>query len=140
MTHPVGALAVVRGEGWNEGRGNNEAANCGDIQEAGPLTPKAVAGGVARGLATSPRLATAPRSNRKGKAKAWEEEDEDIEDDIEETFTDKRLATLLRWRKASTVVDTGLGAGVKLERAKGKVTVSLEKRQEYKHTQGAVST
>ncbi|KAG5717881.1 hypothetical protein E4T56_gene1440 [Termitomyces sp. T112] len=135
--HPVGALAVVRGEGWNEGRGDNEAANCGDIQEAGPSTPKAAAGGVARGLATSPRLVTTLRSKRKGKAKAWEEEDEDIEDDIEETFTDKHLAMLLRWRKASMVVDTGLGAGVKLERAKGKVTVSLEKRQEYKRTQGA---
>ncbi|KAG5332821.1 hypothetical protein C0989_006516 [Termitomyces sp. Mn162] len=34
------------------------------------------------------------------------------------------------------VVDTGLGAGVKLEKAKGKVTVSLEKRQEYKRMQG----
>ncbi|KAG5333478.1 hypothetical protein C0989_005762, partial [Termitomyces sp. Mn162] len=40
-------------------------------------------------------------------------------------------------QKASTVVDTGLGAGVKLEKAKGKVTVSLEKQQEYKHIQGA---
>ncbi|KAG5723850.1 hypothetical protein E4T56_gene9851 [Termitomyces sp. T112] len=135
--HPVGALAVVREEGWNEGHGDNEVANCGDIQEAGPSTPKAAAGGITRGLATSPRLATTPRSKRKGKAKAREEEDEDIEDDIEEMFTDKCLATLLRWQKASTVVDTGLGAGVKLERAKGKVTVLLEKRQEYKCTQGA---
>ncbi|KAG5332036.1 hypothetical protein C0989_007404 [Termitomyces sp. Mn162] len=31
----------------------------------------------------------------------------------------------------------GLGAGVKLDKAKGKVTVSLEKWQEYKRTQGA---
>ncbi|KAG5348943.1 hypothetical protein C0989_007047 [Termitomyces sp. Mn162] len=56
---------------------------------------------------------------------------------IEEMFTDKRLATLLHWQKASTVVDTGLGAGMKLEKAKGKVTVSLAKRQEYKCMQGA---
>ncbi|KAG5349333.1 hypothetical protein C0989_004571, partial [Termitomyces sp. Mn162] len=134
--HPVGALVVARGEGWSEGCGDNEAANCGDIQEAGPSTPKAAAGGVARGLAMSPRLATTPRSKGKGKGKAREEEDEDIEDQIEETFTDKHLVTLLRWRKALMVVDTGLGAGVKLEKAKGKVTVLLEKRQEYKRTQG----
>ncbi|KNZ71316.1 hypothetical protein J132_00042, partial [Termitomyces sp. J132] len=84
-------------------------------------------------------LATTPRSKGKGKgkAKAQDEEDEDIEDHVEETFTDKRLATLLRWRRTTTVVDTGLGAGVKLDKAKGKVTVSLERRQEYKRTQGA---
>ncbi|KAG5718569.1 hypothetical protein E4T56_gene16499 [Termitomyces sp. T112] len=76
--HPVGALAVARGEGQSEGCGDDEAANCGDIQEAGLLTPKAAAGGVARGLATSPRLATTPRSKGKGKGKAREEEDEDI--------------------------------------------------------------
>ncbi|KAG5348765.1 hypothetical protein C0989_008392, partial [Termitomyces sp. Mn162] len=61
-------------------------------------------------------------------------------DQIEETFTDKHLVALLHWQKALTVVDTGLGARVKLEKAKGKVTVLLEKRQEYKHTQGAVGT
>ncbi|KAG5716133.1 hypothetical protein E4T56_gene10937 [Termitomyces sp. T112] len=115
--HPVGALAVARGEGWSKGHEDDEAANCGDIQEVGPLTPKAGAGGVARGLATSPRMATTPRSKGKGKGKAWEEEDKDIE--------------------ALTVVDAGLGAGVKLEKAKGKVTVSLEKQQEYKRTQEA---
>ncbi|KAG5331695.1 hypothetical protein C0989_007442 [Termitomyces sp. Mn162] len=60
-----------------------------------------------------------------------------LQDHIEETFTDKCLATLLHWQKASMVVDTGLGAGMKLEKAKGKVTVSLEKRQEYKRMQGA---
>ncbi|KNZ77651.1 hypothetical protein J132_04686 [Termitomyces sp. J132] len=52
--HLVGALAVARGEGWSEGCGGEEAANCGDIQEAGLSTPKAAAGSVARGLATSP--------------------------------------------------------------------------------------
>ncbi|KNZ78615.1 hypothetical protein J132_11056 [Termitomyces sp. J132] len=137
--HPVGALAVARGEGRSESRRNKEAVNCGDIQEAGPSTPKAAAGGVARGLATSPKLATTPKSKGKGKgkAKAQDEEDEDIEDHVEETFTNKRLAMLLQWRRTTTVVDTGLGAGVKLDKAKGKVTVSLEKRQEYKCTQGA---
>ncbi|KAG5732286.1 hypothetical protein E4T56_gene11368 [Termitomyces sp. T112] len=59
------------------------------------------------------------------------------EEQIEEMFTDKRLATLLHWQKASTVVDTGLGAGMKLEKAKGKVTVLLVKQQEYKRMQGA---
>ncbi|KAG5332550.1 hypothetical protein C0989_006885, partial [Termitomyces sp. Mn162] len=135
--HPVGVLVVARGEGQSEGCGGDEAANCGDIQEAGPLTPKAAAGSVARGLATSPRLVTTPRSKGKGKAKAQDKEDEDIEEQIEEMFTDKCLATLLHWRKASMVVDTGLGAGVKLEKAKGKVTVLLAKQQEYKRTQGA---
>ncbi|KAG5348890.1 hypothetical protein C0989_007411 [Termitomyces sp. Mn162] len=134
--YPVGALAVARREGWSKGRRGKEAANCGDIQEAGPSTPKAVAGSVASGLAMSPQLATTPRSKGKGKAKAQDEEDEDIEEQIEETFTNKRLATLLCWQKALMVVDTGLGAGVKLEKAKGKVTVSLAKQQEYKRTQG----
>ncbi|KNZ76627.1 hypothetical protein J132_09372 [Termitomyces sp. J132] len=135
--HLVGVLAVARGEGRSEGCGDNEAVNRGDIQKVGPLTPKAVAGGVARGLATLPRLGTTPRSKGKGKGKAQDKEDEDIEDQIEEMFTNKHLAALLRWQKALMVVDTGLGAGVKLEKAKGKVMVSLEKRQEYKHTQGA---
>ncbi|KAG5730751.1 hypothetical protein E4T56_gene3514 [Termitomyces sp. T112] len=68
--HPVGALAVARGEGQSNGCGGNEVANRGDIQEAGPSTPKAAAGGIARGLAMSPQLATTPRSKGKGKAKA----------------------------------------------------------------------
>ncbi|KNZ72632.1 hypothetical protein J132_02225 [Termitomyces sp. J132] len=62
--HPVGALAVARGEGQGKGRGDDEAANHRDIQEAGPSTPKAAAGGVAR------ELATTPRSKGKGKGKA----------------------------------------------------------------------
>ncbi|KAG5349313.1 hypothetical protein C0989_004706 [Termitomyces sp. Mn162] len=135
--HPVGALAVVRGEGQSKGREDDEAADRRDIQAAGPSTPKAAAGSVARGLAMSPRLATTPRSKGKGKGKAQDKEDEDTEDQIEETFTDKCLAILLHWQKALTVVDTGMGARVKLEKAKGKVTVSLEKRQEYKCMQGA---
>ncbi|KAG5347433.1 hypothetical protein C0989_011883, partial [Termitomyces sp. Mn162] len=73
--HLVGALAVARGEGRSEGCRNKEAANRGDIQEAGPLTPKAAAGGVARGLATTPKS----KGKGKGKAKAQDEEDEDIE-------------------------------------------------------------
>ncbi|KAG5333509.1 hypothetical protein C0989_005607 [Termitomyces sp. Mn162] len=79
--HPVGVLVVVRGEGWSKGRRGEEAANCGDIQEAGPLTPKAVVGGIARGLATT------LRSKGKGKGKARDEEDEDIEEQIEEFAT-----------------------------------------------------
>ncbi|KAG5333236.1 hypothetical protein C0989_006012 [Termitomyces sp. Mn162] len=95
--HPVGALAVARGEGWSKGHGGEEAANCGDTQEVGPSTPKAAAGGIARGLAMLPRLVTTLRSKGKGKAKARDEEDEDIEEQIEETFTDKHLAALLHW-------------------------------------------
>ncbi|KAG5349472.1 hypothetical protein C0989_003589 [Termitomyces sp. Mn162] len=109
--HPVGVLAVARGEGRSKGHGGEEAANHGDIQEVGPLTPKAVAGGVTR------------ESKGKGKAKARDKEDKDIEEQIEETFTDKCLATLLHWQKASTVVDTSLRAGMKLEKAKGKEEV-----------------
>ncbi|KAG5719791.1 hypothetical protein E4T56_gene7272 [Termitomyces sp. T112] len=48
--HPVGALVVARGEGQSEGCGDDEAANHGNIQEVGPLTPKPVAGGITRGL------------------------------------------------------------------------------------------
>ncbi|KAG5348995.1 hypothetical protein C0989_006662 [Termitomyces sp. Mn162] len=67
--HPVGALAVARGEEWSEGHGSEERANCGDIIEEGPLTPKAAAGSIARGLATLPRLATTPRGKGEGKGK-----------------------------------------------------------------------
>ncbi|KAG5723666.1 hypothetical protein E4T56_gene20276 [Termitomyces sp. T112] len=74
--HLVGALVVARGE--EQSKGHRGEANCGDIQE-GPLTPKAVAGSIARGLATSPRLATTLRSKGKGKGKVQEEDDEDIE-------------------------------------------------------------
>ncbi|KAG5715698.1 hypothetical protein E4T56_gene532 [Termitomyces sp. T112] len=109
--HPVGALAVARGEGRSKGCRGKKAANHRDIQEAGPSIPKAAAGSVARGLVTSPQLATTPRNKGKGKAKAQDKEDKDIEEQIEETFTNKHLATLLHWQKASTVVDTGLGAG-----------------------------
>ncbi|KNZ76554.1 hypothetical protein J132_09636 [Termitomyces sp. J132] len=111
--HLVGALAVARGEGRSEGRRNEEAANRGDIQEAGPSTPKAATGGVARGLATSPKLATTPKSKGKGKgkAKAQDEEDEDIEDHVEETFTDKRLVTLLRCATTAGQITTQKAAG-----------------------------
>ncbi|KAG5349246.1 hypothetical protein C0989_005037 [Termitomyces sp. Mn162] len=62
--HLVGVLAVARGEGQSKGHEDNEAADCRDIQAAGPLTPKAAAGSIARGLATT------PRSKGKGKGKA----------------------------------------------------------------------
>ncbi|KAG5349135.1 hypothetical protein C0989_005679 [Termitomyces sp. Mn162] len=68
--HPVGALVVAREEGWSKGHGGKEVANHGDIQEVGPLTPKAVASGIARRLATLPQLVTTLRSKGKGKAKA----------------------------------------------------------------------
>ncbi|KAG5338169.1 hypothetical protein C0989_008094 [Termitomyces sp. Mn162] len=68
MMHLVGALVVVRGEEQSKGHEGKEMANCGDIQEVGPSTPKAAAGGIARGLATSPRLVTTPRNKGKGKA------------------------------------------------------------------------
>ncbi|KAG5337582.1 hypothetical protein C0989_009267 [Termitomyces sp. Mn162] len=50
--------------------------------EAGPLTPKAAAGSIARGLATLPRLATTSRSKGKGKGKgkAQDKDNKDIED------------------------------------------------------------
>ncbi|KAG5332820.1 hypothetical protein C0989_006515, partial [Termitomyces sp. Mn162] len=60
--HLVGALVVARGEGWSEGCGGEEAANCGDIQEAGPSTPKAMAGGVAT-------IGDNPKEQRKGEGK-----------------------------------------------------------------------
>ncbi|KAG5349806.1 hypothetical protein C0989_001797 [Termitomyces sp. Mn162] len=63
-------VAVVREEGQSEGCRGEEEANRGDIQEVGPSTPKAAAGGVARGLATSPQLVTTLRSKGKEKAKA----------------------------------------------------------------------
>ncbi|KNZ80869.1 hypothetical protein J132_04128 [Termitomyces sp. J132] len=93
--HLVGVLMVARGEEWSKGCEGEEMANHGNIQEAGPLTPKAVASSIARGLAILPRLATTPRS--KGKGKAQEEEGEDIEEQIEESFTDKHLAIFLCW-------------------------------------------
>ncbi|KAG5348661.1 hypothetical protein C0989_009128 [Termitomyces sp. Mn162] len=70
--HPVDALVVAREEEWSKGHGGKERVNCGDIMEAGPLTPKAVAGGIARGLVMLPRLATTLRSKgkEKGKGKA----------------------------------------------------------------------
>ncbi|KAG5732280.1 hypothetical protein E4T56_gene11379 [Termitomyces sp. T112] len=46
--HPISVLAVARGEEQSEGHKGEETANCGDIQEAGPLTPKAVAGGITK--------------------------------------------------------------------------------------------
>ncbi|KAG5333522.1 hypothetical protein C0989_005593, partial [Termitomyces sp. Mn162] len=56
---------------------------------------------------------------------------------IEETFSNKCLVTLLYWQKALTMVDTGLGAGLVLKKAKGKVIMLLNKQQEFKHMQGA---
>ncbi|KAG5730953.1 hypothetical protein E4T56_gene7152 [Termitomyces sp. T112] len=84
--HLVDALVVVRGKEWSKGCGGKEKADCGDIQKD-PSTPKAATGGVARGLVTLPRLATTLRSKEKGKAQ--EEDDKDIEEQLEDTFSNK---------------------------------------------------
>ncbi|KAG5726760.1 hypothetical protein E4T56_gene1154 [Termitomyces sp. T112] len=91
---------------------------------------------IAQGLVTLPRVATTPKGKGKGKVKARkEEEDEEIEKPIENSFTNKQLATLLCWQKALTVVDTGMGTGVVLEKAKRKSMVLLEERQAFKECQ-----
>ncbi|KAG5732228.1 hypothetical protein E4T56_gene11500 [Termitomyces sp. T112] len=107
--HLVGALAVARGEGWSKGCGDDEA------------------------LVASLEGWRQPQG-AKGRGR---ERHETRRTKILRIKLKKRLAALLCWQKTSTVVDTGLEAGMKLEKAKGKVTVSLEKRQEYKRTQGA---
>ncbi|KAG5353340.1 hypothetical protein C0989_007784 [Termitomyces sp. Mn162] len=66
MMHSVGVLAVARGEEWSKGHGGKERANCRDITEEGPSTPKAAAGGVTRGLATALR----GKGEGKGKGRA----------------------------------------------------------------------
>ncbi|KAG5335136.1 hypothetical protein C0989_002322, partial [Termitomyces sp. Mn162] len=67
--HPLGVLVVVRSKEWSKDHGSEERANCGDIMEASPSTPKAAAGSVAKGLATLPRVVTTSRSKEKGKGK-----------------------------------------------------------------------
>ncbi|KAG5721940.1 hypothetical protein E4T56_gene18401 [Termitomyces sp. T112] len=102
-----------------------------------------VAGGITRGLAISPRVATTPKGKGKGKAKAREEDEEEdeFEKPIEDLFTNKQLAILLCWQKALMVVDTG--AGVVLEKVKGKSPVLPEvsvTTAGQKTTQRAAST
>ena len=53
-------------------------------------------------------------------------------------FVDEELALVLRWQKEDTVTNTGMEAGVVLEKAKGKVTVDANKHQAFKEEQGAV--
>ncbi|KAG5337093.1 hypothetical protein C0989_010823 [Termitomyces sp. Mn162] len=55
---------------------------------------------------------------------------------IEDSITNKCLETLLHWQKASTVVDMEMEAGVVLEKAKGKLTVLLERQQAFRQQQG----
>ncbi|KAG5349878.1 hypothetical protein C0989_001455 [Termitomyces sp. Mn162] len=81
------------------------------------------------------QLATTLKGKGKGKGKAREEEE--FEEPIENLFTNKHLANLLHWQKALMVVDTGMEAGVVLEKAKGKSTVLLEKQQAFRQQQGA---
>ncbi|KAG5335138.1 hypothetical protein C0989_002314 [Termitomyces sp. Mn162] len=94
--HPPCVLAVVTGAEQSEGHGNESCMNQGDIGVAGPLTPKGAVGGVAKGLAMLPRVATTPKSKGKGKGKAREEEEE-FKEQIEDNFTNKQLATLFHW-------------------------------------------
>ncbi|KAG5334589.1 hypothetical protein C0989_003311, partial [Termitomyces sp. Mn162] len=122
----------------SKGHQGNISTNQGDIGEAGPSTSKCTAVGIAKGLVTSPRVATTPKSKEKGKRKAREEEEEEeeFEELIQDSFTNKQLVRLLHWQKASTVVDTGMGIGVVLVKAKKKTTVLLEERKSFKKTQG----
>ncbi|KAG5724608.1 hypothetical protein E4T56_gene3938 [Termitomyces sp. T112] len=96
-----------------------------------------VTGGIAKGLAMLPRVATTPKGKSKGKGKAREEEEKEFEEPIKDSFTNKHLANLLCWQKALMVVNTGMGAGVVLKRAKGKLTVLPEEKQAFKECQGA---
>ncbi|KNZ80025.1 hypothetical protein J132_07991 [Termitomyces sp. J132] len=105
--------------------------NCRDIGEAGHSTLKGVAGSFAKGLVALPKVVTIPKGKGKGKEKAREEEEEEEKEEEEEefvkpvqdTFTNMKLVSLLKWRKALMVVDTGLSTGVVLVKAKGKWTV-----------------
>ncbi|KAG5729811.1 hypothetical protein E4T56_gene991 [Termitomyces sp. T112] len=112
--HPPCKLAMMMGVEHSEGCGGEH-----------------VAGSVAKGLVMLPRVVTTPKSKGKGKAKAREEEEEEdkFEDPIEDLFTNKCLASLLQWRKALMVVDTGMGTGVVLKKAKEKSMVSPEERK-----------
>ena len=56
------------------------------------------------------------------------------------TFADDKLALVLKWRKEDVVVDNGMGAGVVLEKAKGKTTIGASQRQAFKEEQGVVSS
>ncbi|KAG5350046.1 hypothetical protein C0989_000484 [Termitomyces sp. Mn162] len=102
----------MTGVEWSEGCGSEGSTNCGDIGVAGPLTPKCTVGGITK------RLVTTPKSKGKGKGKT-REEDEEIEEPIEDSFTNKCLAALLHQQKVLMVVDMGMGARVVLEKAKG---------------------
>ncbi|KAG5732380.1 hypothetical protein E4T56_gene11504 [Termitomyces sp. T112] len=130
-------MVTTRAE-YSEGHGGEVSANQQDIGEAGPLTPRHAAGGIANELVMLPRVATTPKSKGKSKGKAREEEEEEeIKELIEDLFTNKHLANLLQWRKVLMVVDTDMCTGVVLKRAKGKSTVSPEERQAFKKCQGA---
>ncbi|KAG5350731.1 hypothetical protein C0989_009489 [Termitomyces sp. Mn162] len=135
--HPLCELAVTTGVEQSKGHGSEGSANCGDIGVAGPLTPKHVVGSISKGLAMLPRVVTTLKIKGKGKDKARLEEEEEIKELVEDLFTNKCLVSLLCWQKALTVVNTGMGAGVVLKKAKGKSTVLLEKEQAFRQEQGA---
>ncbi|KAG5353136.1 hypothetical protein C0989_009980 [Termitomyces sp. Mn162] len=83
-----------------------------------------------------PRVVVTPKSKGKGKEKAREEEEEKFVISLNPLlalgtnsryiYQQKKLANLLHWQKALTVVDTGMGAGVVLKKAKGKKMVLPE--------------
>ncbi|KAG5348738.1 hypothetical protein C0989_008559, partial [Termitomyces sp. Mn162] len=80
--HLLGALVLVRGKEQSKGHRSKNRANCEDIREAGPSTPKVASGSIAKELAMLPRVVTTLRSKGKGKGKAREEE-EDEEEQLE---------------------------------------------------------
>ncbi|KAG5730008.1 hypothetical protein E4T56_gene20167 [Termitomyces sp. T112] len=134
--HPPCALMVMMGVEQSKGCESKGSINQGDIGEAGPSTPKGGVGSIAKGLVTLPGVVTTPKSKGKEKGKAREEEEEEFEEPIEDNFTDKHLAVLLCWQKVLMVVDMGMGAGVVLEKAKGKSTALLAKQQALVQEQG----
>ncbi|KAG5349774.1 hypothetical protein C0989_001958 [Termitomyces sp. Mn162] len=77
MMHPPCKLVVMMEVEHSKGYGGEDCANCGDIGEAGPSTPRHVAGSIAKGFATLPRAATTLKGKGKGKVKAREEEEEE---------------------------------------------------------------
>ncbi|KAG5732034.1 hypothetical protein E4T56_gene18235 [Termitomyces sp. T112] len=116
--HPPHVLVVAIEAEQRKGHGKEGSTNRGDNWVAGPSTPKDAVGSVTKGLAMVPRVATTPKSKGKEKGKAREEEEEEFK------------------QKAMTVVDTGMGAGVVLEKAKEKSTVLLGKQQAFRQQQG----
>ena len=58
---------------------------------------------------------------------------------MQRTFNNNKLALMLRWRRADIVLDTSMGLGVVLEKAKGKIMVAASDCQVFKDKQMVVS-